>query len=112
MEVASGPVLPFGINGIEDHCPTVVLRWELSTSSARMVRSLTTPAPFYLLPAFWRAFQALFWCLHSLDLFAPALARTGLHPGRIILCETYEETEISACDGRRTVHARRRWGGG
>jgi hypothetical protein len=29
-------------NSIEDHCPAVVLRWELSTSSARMVRSLTT----------------------------------------------------------------------
>src|SRR2546423_9392402 len=28
------------------------------------------------------------WCLHSRDLFAPALARVGLHPDRVIYCET------------------------
>jgi protein ImuA len=34
------------------------------------------------------------WCLHSRDLFAPALARVGLHPDRIIFCETWKDAEI------------------
>jgi protein ImuA len=28
------------------------------------------------------------WCLRGRDLFAPALARIGLHPDRVIYCET------------------------
>ena len=34
------------------------------------------------------------WCLHSRDLFAPALARVGLHPDRVIYCETWKDAEI------------------
>lgn len=34
------------------------------------------------------------WCLHSRDLFAPALARVGLHPDRVIYCETWRDAEI------------------
>lgn len=34
------------------------------------------------------------WCLHSRDLFAPALARVGLHPDRVIYCETWKDSEI------------------
>jgi protein ImuA len=34
------------------------------------------------------------WCLHSRDLFAPALARVGLHPDRVIYCETWKDREI------------------
>lgn len=34
------------------------------------------------------------WCLHGRDLFAPALARVGLHPDRVIYCETWKDTEI------------------
>lgn len=34
------------------------------------------------------------WCLHSRDLFAPALARVGLHPDRVIYCETFRDAEV------------------
>jgi len=34
------------------------------------------------------------WCLHSRDLFAPALARVGLHPDRVIYCETFKDAEV------------------
>ena len=34
------------------------------------------------------------WCLHSRDLFAPALARVGLHPDRVICCETWKDREV------------------
>lgn len=34
------------------------------------------------------------WCLHSRDLFSPALARVGLHPDRVIFCETWKDAEV------------------
>ena len=34
------------------------------------------------------------WCLHSRDLFAPALARVGLDPNRIVFCETWKDADI------------------
>jgi protein ImuA len=34
------------------------------------------------------------WCLRSRDLFAPALARAGLHPDRVIYAETWRDAEI------------------
>lgn len=34
------------------------------------------------------------WCLHSRDLFAPALARVGLDPSRIVFCETWKDADI------------------
>jgi protein ImuA len=34
------------------------------------------------------------WCLHSRDLFAPALARVGLHPDRVIYCETWKDADV------------------
>ncbi|MDF0584751.1 hypothetical protein P0R28_35165 [Bradyrhizobium yuanmingense] len=34
------------------------------------------------------------WCLHSRDLFAPALARVGLDPRRIVFCESWKDADI------------------
>lgn len=34
------------------------------------------------------------WCLRGLDLFAPALARIGLHPDRVIYCETWKDRDV------------------
>jgi protein ImuA len=34
------------------------------------------------------------WCLHGRDLFAPALARIGLHPDRVIYCETWNDRDV------------------
>jgi protein ImuA len=34
------------------------------------------------------------WCLHSRDLFAPALARVGLHQNRLIYCETWKDADV------------------
>jgi protein ImuA len=36
----------------------------------------------------------LLWCLHRRDLFAPALSRVGLHPDRVIYCETCSDREV------------------
>jgi protein ImuA len=37
---------------------------------------------------------SVIWCLHSRDLFAPALARVGLHPDRVIYCETWKDADV------------------
>jgi protein ImuA len=34
------------------------------------------------------------WCLRGRDLFAPALSRIGLHPDRLIFCETWKDSEV------------------
>jgi protein ImuA len=34
------------------------------------------------------------WCLRGRDLFAPALSRVGLHPDRVIYCETCSDREV------------------
>jgi protein ImuA len=33
-------------------------------------------------------------CLRGRDLFAPALARIGLHPDRVIYCETWKDRDV------------------
>jgi hypothetical protein len=38
--------------------------------------------------------RPVIWCLHSRDLFAPALARVGLHPDRLIYCETWKDADV------------------
>ena len=34
------------------------------------------------------------WCLRGRDMFAPALAGAGLHPDRVIYCETWRDAEV------------------
>ena len=34
------------------------------------------------------------WCLRGRDLFAPALARVGLSPNRVIYCETWKDRDV------------------
>ena len=46
------------------------------------------------------------WCLHGRDLFAPALARVGLHPDRVIYCETGNDADVLPRDGRRLASRR------
>ena len=36
----------------------------------------------------------MLWCLRGRDLFAPALARVGLHPDRVVYCETWNDREV------------------
>src|SRR5271156_3575855 len=64
--------------------------------SARAVRADATPpvAALFAAGILSRLAGPVLWCLHSRDLFAPALARVGLHPDRVIYCETWKDAEI------------------
>jgi protein ImuA len=40
------------------------------------------------------AMAPVLWCMRGRDLFAPALARIGLHPDRVIYCETWKDRDV------------------
>jgi hypothetical protein len=41
-----------------------------------------------------RLWGPVLWCLNGRDLFAPALWRVGLHPDRVIYCETWSDRDV------------------
>ena len=41
-----------------------------------------------------RCRRAVLWCLRGRDFFAPAVARIGLHPDRVIYCETWNDRDV------------------
>jgi hypothetical protein len=47
-----------------------------------------------------RLSRPVLWCLRGRDLFAPALARVGLHPDRVIYCETWKDRDVLPATGR------------
>ena len=101
MEAAGGtgshrPVLPFGIKEIDEALPGGGLALgavhELSEEGPR--GGYAACALLFAAGILARLRGPILWCLHSRDLFAPALARVGLHPDRIIFCETWKDAEI------------------
>jgi protein ImuA len=88
--------LPFGIEAIDDVLPGGGLALgavheitEQGSDGARASLSALFAAGILA-----RIPGPVLWCLHSRDLFAPALARVGLHPDRVIYCETWKDAEV------------------
>jgi protein ImuA len=101
MEAAGGSnahheVLPFGIESIDEALPGGGLALgavhEFSDGGPR--GHYGSCAALFTAGILARLKGPVLWCLHSRDLFAPALARVGLHPDRIIFCETWNDAEI------------------
>src|ERR1700710_766745 len=101
MEAAGGSnarheVLPFGIEAIDEALPGGGLALgavhEFSDGGPR--GHYAPCAALFTAGILARLKGPVLWCLHSRDLFAPALARVGLHPDRIIFCETWKDAEI------------------
>lgn len=93
----AGPsALPFGVADIDESLPGGGLALgalheicEQGTECARAsLASLFAASILARLPG------PVLWCLHSRDLFARALARVGLHPDRVIYCETWKDAEV------------------
>ncbi|MEA2898173.1 MAG: protein ImuA [Bradyrhizobium sp.] len=89
-------VLPFGIASVDTVLPSAGLALgavhELCGGGPDAWRaSLSTLFAAGILA---RLKGPVLWCLHSRDLFAPALARVGLHPDRVIYCETWKDSEV------------------
>ena len=93
---AEARALPFGISEVDEHLPGNGLqRGHLHevveggpASSYAALASLFTAGILARLPG------PVLWCLRGRDLFAPALARTGLHPDRVIYCEAWKDRDV------------------
>ncbi len=93
---AEAAALPFGIAEIDAYLPAQGLQLghlhEVieggPASSYAAVATLFTAGILARLPG------PVLWCLWGHDLFAPALARTGLHPDRVIYCETGRDRDV------------------
>lgn len=96
-ERLAGPnAAPFDVDRIDNWLPGGGLALgavheicEAGTDSARASLSALFAASILA-----RRPGTVIWCLHSRDLFAPALARVGLHPDRVIYCETWKDAEV------------------
>ena len=87
---AHGAVLPFGWRRSMRLCRTVVCPAAIcmKRSKAGAAGQYAGLATLFVASILARIQGPVLWCLRGRDLFAPALARVGLHPDRLIFCET------------------------
>jgi protein ImuA len=94
----SGPraCIPFGIDHVDGALPEGGLirgaLHEFADNGARS--SYAVNAALFVSGILARLDGPVLWCLHSRDLFTPALARVGLDPSRIIFCETWKDGDV------------------
>lgn len=92
----AAPTLPFGVAGLDAALPGGGLALgalhQIHEGGPRGRYAAT--AVLFAGGILARLNGPVLWCLHSRDLFAPALARVGLHPDRVVYCETWRDTEV------------------
>ncbi len=90
------PTLPFGVAGLDAALPGGGLALgalhQIHEGGPRGRYAAT--AVLFAGGILARLDGPVLWCLHSRDLFAPALARVGLHPDRVVYCETWRDAEV------------------
>jgi protein ImuA len=91
-----GEVLPFGVAAIDTQLPhgglaRGHLHEAIEGGAASQYAGLAT---LYVAGILARMRGPVLWCLRGRDLFAPALARVGLHPDRVIFCETWKDRDV------------------
>ncbi|MDR6667857.1 ImuA family protein [Rhizobium sp. 1399] len=94
-------VLPFGVGEIDEKLPGGGLAYgaihEFAGGGAGAVNGAA--AALFVAGIAARTKGTVVWCLARPDLFAPALAQTGLHPDRVIYVEAvHEEYVLEACE--------------
>ena len=88
-------MLPFGVAAIDEH-----LRGGLALGHLHEVIESGAASEYAGLATLFAAGIVaripgpVLWCLRGRDLFAPALARIGLHPDRVIYCETWNDRDV------------------
>src|SRR6201996_8140444 len=93
---APGLLLPFGVAELDGHLPGGGLRLGhlhavVEGGAAATYAGLAT---LFAAGIAARIHGPVLWCLRGRDLFAPALARVGLHPDRVIYCETWKDRDV------------------
>jgi protein ImuA len=91
-----GEVLPFGVPELDTQLPQGGLpRGHLHEAIEGGVASqYAGVATLFVAGILARIPGPVLWCLRGRDLFAPALARVGLHPDRVIFCETWKDRDV------------------
>lgn len=92
----NGGALPFGLSTVDQHLPDGGLRLGhlheiLEGGPASEYAGLAT---LFAAGIAARLRGPVLWCSRGRDLFAPALSRVGLHPDRVIYCETWNDREV------------------
>jgi protein ImuA len=93
---AESIVLPFGVAEVDAHLPAGGLplghlHEVIQGGPASEYAGLAT---LFAAGIVARIPGPVLWCLRGRDLFAPALARIGLHPDRVIYCETWKDRDV------------------
>jgi protein ImuA len=88
--------LPFGVPLIDDHVPGggLALGHVHEVIEAGRASEYASLATLFAGGIASRLQGPVLWCLRGRDLFAPALARIGLHPDRVIYCETWNDRDV------------------
>lgn len=91
-------VLPFGIPDMDGRLPGGGLAYgaihEIAGGGAGTIDGAA--AALFAGGIAARSKGKVLWCLTRPDLFAPALSQAGLHPDRVIYCETDKEDDVLA----------------
>lgn len=89
-------VLPFAVDAIDQRLPhgglpQGHLHEAIEGGAASQYAGIAT---LFVAGILARMSGPVLWCLRGRDLFAPALARVGLHPDRVIFCETWKDRDV------------------
>jgi len=89
-------VLPFGVAEVDTHLPGggLALGHLHEIIEAGPASEYAALASLFTAGILARLPGPVLWCLRTRDLFAPALARIGLHPDRVIYCETWNDRDV------------------
>jgi hypothetical protein len=89
-------VLPFGLDAIDRSLPQggLPLGHLHEVIEAGAAGEYAGLATLFIAGILARLSGPVLWCLRGRDLFAPALARIGLHPDRVIYCETWKDRDV------------------
>jgi protein ImuA len=89
-------VLPFGLEPMDAHLPQggLALGHLHEVIEGGHASEYASIATLFAAGIVARLPGPVLWCLRGRDLFAPALARVGLHPDRVIYCETWKDRDV------------------
>jgi protein ImuA len=100
QQAANGPltsgVAPFAVSEIDARLPNngLALGHLHEIQEGGCASAYAGLAALFTAGVLARLSGPVLWCLRGRDLFAPALARIGLHPDRVIYCETGKDRDV------------------
>jgi protein ImuA len=92
---ADAAMLPFGVGAMDERISGGLALGHLhEIIEAGPASEYASLATLFAAGIVTRIPGPVLWCLRGRDLFAPALSRIGLHPDRVIYCETCNDRDV------------------